>query len=468
MAYLKQLRIVNFKSFSEEQTFNFSLPREEEGMKKKGLTVIVGGNNSGKSTVFDSIKKLTPNKKLPKSERHDGVSTLIVFLNEHDEETTVTNINNGNQIDISGSNKITISNFDFVNSRRHWSHNFSGEASWDQYDDRTRNNTKIAIDEILGTLLSGLNKDPKQKGKFDYLMRELVSDFRDWTIDSTEEGHSDFIAYKTASGNEHNSSLLGDGIISLFRIVSAILRPDNNKVLIIDEPELSLHPQVLKKLAFMLSELSYSRQIIICTHSPYFVNWDDIALGAQILRLIKGENDFTTVKTLSIDGGSLASISNLRDYQKPHLLDLVSKEIFFSDKVLFVEGQEDVSLITNKMKNSKDFLLFDVFGYGAGGATNIYLFLSLAKEMGIKASAIFDGDMSTEYSRCKRAFPEFLVEIWSESDIRDKYNLDSSGIRAKKNGIEKEGIFNGSGDLKPKNCVEFGKMFAKVIAYFRK
>jgi hypothetical protein len=44
---------------------------------------------------------------------------------------------------------------------------------------------------------------------------------------------------------------------------------------LIDEPELDLHPQMQKKLALLLSEEAKTRQIIVCTHSPYFINWED-------------------------------------------------------------------------------------------------------------------------------------------------------------------------------------------------
>ena len=44
--YLQELRISNFRCFSEPQTIEFS----------KGINVLVGENDSGKSAIIDAIR----------------------------------------------------------------------------------------------------------------------------------------------------------------------------------------------------------------------------------------------------------------------------------------------------------------------------------------------------------------------------------------------------------------------------
>ena len=44
-------------------------------------------------------------------------------------------------------------------------------------------------------------------------------------------------------------------------------------MILIDEPEISLHPDLQRKLFSLLVEYSKDKQIIVSTHSPYFVDW---------------------------------------------------------------------------------------------------------------------------------------------------------------------------------------------------
>ena len=57
--------------------------------------------------------------------------------------------------------------------------------------------------------------------------------------------------------------------------------------MVIDEPELSVHPALQKRLMALFLEYSKTHQIIVCTHSPYFVNWEAIVNGANLIRVVK-------------------------------------------------------------------------------------------------------------------------------------------------------------------------------------
>lgn len=57
------------------------------------------------------------------------------------------------------------------------------------------------------------------------------------------------------------------------KIVEAIMDKENKeKIIFIDEPEQSLHPQAQRALLEVISEYSSDRQIVIATHSPIFVS----------------------------------------------------------------------------------------------------------------------------------------------------------------------------------------------------
>jgi predicted ATP-dependent endonuclease of OLD family len=97
-----------------------------------------------------------------------------------------------------------------------------------------------------------------------------------------------------------------------------------------------------------------------------------------------------------------------QSWQQPELFDAVAKELFFSNKVLFVEGKEDVGLLSKFMRENNipsDYLFF---GYGVGGASKMYHYLCLARDIGLqKVSAILDhgADEKKIFNKCKEAFP---------------------------------------------------------------
>lgn len=49
MSYYKELKILGFKGFSKECSIEFAIPNEKE--EGSGLTILVGENNSGKTSI---------------------------------------------------------------------------------------------------------------------------------------------------------------------------------------------------------------------------------------------------------------------------------------------------------------------------------------------------------------------------------------------------------------------------------
>ena len=72
---------------------------------------------------------------------------------------------------------------------------------------------------------------------------------------------------------KHSSNGAGDGYINIFNIVDALYDSTEDNIIIIDEPEISLHPDLQRRLFKLLVEYSKDKQIIVSTHSPYFVDW---------------------------------------------------------------------------------------------------------------------------------------------------------------------------------------------------
>ena len=280
-------------------------------------------------------------------------------------------------------------------------------------------------------------------------LRQLVPQLMNWKIEYSDG--SIYIEYVTVNGATHTTDLFGDGIASLFRIVLALYDPEESLV-VIDEPELSLHPQAQKRLARLVSDKARDRQIILCTHSPYFLNWKDLAVGAAIYRL---RQDRWGVQINRLAEHTISSLHKLSDdWQKPQLLDAVAKEVFFSDEVLFLEGQEDVSLIS-RFIDAEGLPPIQLFGYGVGGSKNVIHFLSMATDLKIPCGAVFDGTSKDDYEEALRRFPKVRSELLPTSDIRDKPSTDERD--------EIVGIFDRKGLIKP----EFRESLLAMLREFR-
>ena len=93
-----------------------------------------------------------------------------------------------------------------------------------------------------------------------------------------------------------------DGSIRFIALATLLLQPNETKpfVIIIDEPELGLHPYAINQLAEMIKEASIASQIIVATQSSKLIDdfdADDIAvvdrdnkMGDTVINRLKGED----------------------------------------------------------------------------------------------------------------------------------------------------------------------------------
>lgn len=90
--------------------------------------------------------------------------------------------------------------------------------------------------------------------------------------------------FKNSLGNEFDITGLSSGEKQLFlRALSLKFLEVNNSVILIDEPEISLHPQWQKKIIDVYESIGENNQFIIATHSPHIIG----DIEAKQLRVIK-------------------------------------------------------------------------------------------------------------------------------------------------------------------------------------
>ncbi|GAI85161.1 unnamed protein product, partial [marine sediment metagenome] len=181
-------------------------------------------------------------------------------------------------------------------------------------------------------------------------------------------------------------------------------------LLLIDEPELYLHPQAIEQVRLALKTLSrQSYQVIFATHSPLMIDKDDIG---DTLIICKTNEEGTFARKRIMD--AVAETISDAPSQARILFELGnSSKILFSDHVLVAEGateQKLLPLIFNSVKgytmSSKRIALVSL-----GGSGSTVKALRILDSMGIPAKALVDLDYAF-----REAEKAGLVEA-NDSDI---------------------------------------------------
>lgn len=373
-------------------------------------------------------------------DKHEDTDVEIKceFYNPESELSEIKKIyTSGGSVSYSNENNYPEVDDLFVTSSRRYWRTYTGthNQTKQNYKSSLIEQDRSTIDSSFVNRIFDIVQNKDLKSEYDQLLKQVMPDLSDWNIQLSRG--QNYIEYKTGSGEKHSSELLGDGVISLFKVIVPFVHKEDEEkeLIIIDEPELSFHPQLKRRLADFLSEKSKEYQIIISTHSPHFISWSDIKNGAKVIRLSKVDDKFTETHTLSED--TICELDNVvTNWAAPFLLDEVAKEVFFADKVFFTEGQEDVGLIKKFILEKDINTNFDIFGYGANGAGNIPKFLQMAGDLDVIAGGLFDGDKKSEAE-----FPgsdNYYIKVHSKDDIRDKANKNKTGLFDKEGNIKDE------------------------------
>ena len=163
--------------------------------------------------------------------------------------------------------------------------------------------------------------------------------------------------FTDSSGKKFGINELSSGEKQLFLRTLAIkmLEPENS-IIMIDEPELSLHPKWQQKIVDVYRKIGRNNQIILATHSPHILGSVE---KENIILLEKNENGIVKVKTRDEIGNSygqttgriLEDIMGLETDRNPsvnNLLNLV--------KEMVKNGNYENSEFKEKYTKIKDIL----------------------------------------------------------------------------------------------------------------
>lgn len=147
--------------------------------------------------------------------------------------------------------------------------------------------------ENFPSRIATLKGTPSIKRRLLELLKDVSPGFDD--IEVVPEGGA-LQLYLIEGDRKIASYRLSDGTLRYLMLLSILLDPSPPPLIVIEEPELSLHPDVLPTLRDLMLEASERAQIIITTQSPTFLDaWTDHASAVVVC---EREGDSTTLTRL--------------------------------------------------------------------------------------------------------------------------------------------------------------------------
>ncbi len=92
---------------------------------------------------------------------------------------------------------------------------------------------------------------------------------------------------------------LSEGTIRFLWLLALVFTAPRAALLLIDEPETSLHPELLRILALLLQEAALETQVVVATHSSDLISWlqpDEVLIADKA----DGQTRFTWADTLNL------------------------------------------------------------------------------------------------------------------------------------------------------------------------
>ena len=156
----------------------------------------------------------------------------------------------------------------------------------------------------LAAVLNMLKTTPEYLPYYNRIVRyvqKILPYFADFAIDGFPEKQDTVYLFWKKQGSDYilTPNQLSDGTIRFIALATLLLAPRKIQpdVIVIDEPELGLHPLAIRILANMIKQAAENLQILVATQSPLFLDFFD----ANDVLVFEAPDESTKVKRLNRD-----------------------------------------------------------------------------------------------------------------------------------------------------------------------
>ena len=256
--------------------------------------------------------------------------------------------------------------------------------------------------------------------------------------------------------------------------------PNTAHVLLLDEPEVSLHPtatEIARDVLYSLPE-NDNWQIVVATHSPSFI--DLTKDHTTIIRVDKNQDNNIETTTLFKPESARLDEDDKENLKLINLFDSHISEAFFGGKVLVVEGDTEYSAF-NYIKNMEleagNNAYHDLNIIRARGKVTVASMMKVLNHFGKRFYALHDTDVPTVESKRKNrelsvngavVYDQFTMvnPAWTNNQKILDQMTDQSRVVASVINFEDAYFDETIGSDKPENCIKHIKdepeMYQKI------
>ena len=276
---IRKLHIADYKMFKD---FDISFVDEKD--KALPIIVLAGVNGSGKTTLLKLIKKLYDDAKAIPLKEENYLEFLLLNMETNKYEIKKTN---------TYSTKLeTVSNLEH-NTPKY------PENIFFFLTNTTLENIKTLLPKYIEDLIFVKGVPPFDSyKKVTAYMNEILKELTVEIEFDSRDGEGNLFFRNKSGGDKFSIDELSTGEKTLMsKVLYLYLEDIRDKVILIDEPELSLHPSWQNKVLKIYENFALNNncQIIIATHSPHII----ASAKNEYLRFLVKEDNKIVVKQLN-------------------------------------------------------------------------------------------------------------------------------------------------------------------------
>jgi len=317
----------------------------------------IGPNNSGKTNILDAIFQLFNKNNSKILDPSTDLTVKFVVNSQSGKNLIVNQSNNQKKFMLDGK---------LLSSKE-------GEKLLHKHIIRLCATRPIGFERLFSDYSTLKNNFPTS---YQIFTTSLKKYFPDLNIDDS------FLDTKKINDNDFSTPFerLSDGLQQIFTILLYIFHPIYT-IILLEEPEIHLHPGLIKKLLKNIESEELSNQIFLTTHSPLFIHTLNLH---RLFRVIR-ENNSTIVYSPRLTG---QKINYSRLTQE---LNADNCEMFFAEKILLVEGPSDHilmrGLIDRFYQGNSDVKVIQIYG-----KSNLDVYTNLLEMFNISYTVLLDED----------------------------------------------------------------------------
>ncbi len=326
--FLQKIKTTNFRNFA----------KDSEIVIKSPITAIVGKNGTGKITLLhlagcsyaSDSKGKSFNQFIPESQKDhmpDDSRYGFTYVNNIENENNFVWYEKRHEWDRRGKNNRARRELLFIG----FSKTIANVSVFKNYFDITDKALNVRLNSI-GT--NTISLDNKIISKISEIVGKNYS-----SIERRNDQYSLLCenCYGYIIDGQYSDFACGAGEISIIRMLDLIYNAPPNTLIIIDEPEVAIHPSVQYKLLKIFMELALSKnmQFIFTTHSYFILKY----LNPDSILLLKNNNDN---KIISQNVNSSVAFQNISE-QNIYKLEAFVEDSIAAD-ILNTIFKNDVSI----------------------------------------------------------------------------------------------------------------------------